>query len=502
VRHLETHISHVLLTGQFAYKIKKAVDLGFLDFSTLAARHRFCQEELRLNRRLAAELYLDVVPVAGPADAPRVAGSAEPIEYAVKMREFAQEALLDAMLVRGALAPEHIDALAHRVASFHDSVERANAGSAHGTAQAVEAPVLQNFEQIRPMLASVEERSALERLAAWSRDAHARLAPLMRQRHDAGRVRECHGDLHLGNIALVEGVLQIFDCIEFDENLRWIDTANETAFCTMDLIARGRPDFAARFLNDYLEIGGDYEGLSLFRYYETYRSLVRAKVACIRAAQPDLDERGRRRELADCAEHLSLAESFTRLPRAALIVTHGLSGAGKTFYSQAVVERLGAVRLRSDVERKRLHGLAPAARSGAAPGGGIYAPEDTRQTYRALAALAAQVIEAGFPALVDATFLKRWQRDLLRQVASAHDALFAIVSVEASGDLLERRIAQRGRSDASEATAQVLALQVREHEALGEDERALAVRIAGGDDAAGAAVERLLARFPDLAPGS
>ena len=238
---IETHISYVLLTGQFAYKIKKAVELGFLDFRSLAARRLDCEEELRLNRRLAPKLYLDVVEIKGSVEAPALGGAGPVIEYAVKMREFSQEALASRMLARGELSAAHIDALAAKVAAFHQSACVAAIGGPLGTPENVLSTALQNFVQIRPLLDTHAEVADLDALAAWTQHQHAACAASMVQRRGEDFVRECHGDLHLGNIAFFEHELTIFDCIEFSEGMRWIDVMSEVAFTAMDLRDRGWP---------------------------------------------------------------------------------------------------------------------------------------------------------------------------------------------------------------------------------------------------------------------
>ncbi len=371
VRLVETHISFVLLTGQYAYKLKKPLALGFLDFSTLAARRFFCGEELRLNGRLAPRLYLDVVAITGEPDRPQLGGTGPVLDYAVRMVEFPQSALLDTMLARGALTPPLVDALAEAVARFHGAIERAPIDSPFGDPAQVHAPMRQNFEQLAPLLDDDAERAPLAALRDWSESECRRLAPAFAARRAGGFVRECHGDLHVGNIALVDGELQIFDGIEFNANLRWIDVASEIAFLTMDLGERGHPGLAARLLDTYLQATGDYEGLGVLRYYLVYRALVRAKVARLRAGQERADDPDRAAELAICRDYVGVATLLAAPRPVALLVTHGVSGAGKTFRSQQLLEALDAIRVRSDVERRRLFGNAGAAGEGAAGRGNL-----------------------------------------------------------------------------------------------------------------------------------
>jgi hypothetical protein len=477
VEHLETHISHVFLVGEYAYKIKKPLELGFLDFSTLERRREFCEEELRINRRLAPELYLAVVPIGGGADAPRVEGDGAPIEYAVKMRRFEQDGLLEHVLEHGALTPELIDALADQVACFHAEVQRAPAGGRFGAAASIAAPALQNFDQLAPLIDTAAELTTLEALRRWTTAQHETLSALFDARQRAGFVRECHGDLHLGNIVLMGGKLRIFDAIEFNPELRWLDVMSEVAFLAMDLAVRGREDFGWRFVNRYLEHTGDYEGVRLVRYYLVYRALVRAKVAAMRAAQPDAGER-ERQSLADkCRHHLALAQRFALGAQPVLVIHHGLSGSGKTACSQAVLETLGAIRIRSDVERKRQHGLAATEPAAAAVGEGIYRRTATLATYARLAGLARACLAGGYPTLIDAAFLERGQREAFRALARELGVPFRIAWFRAPVDVLRERVAQRARrgDDASDAGLAVLDHQLRSIEPLTAEEEALSV---------------------------
>jgi len=471
---LETHISYVLLTGEYAYKIKKQVAFGFLDFSTLAARRSFCEQELRLNRRLAPALYLDVVPITGSADAPRLGGEGTALEYAVKMREFPQSELAATLLARGELRPADIDALAIRVAGFHAAIDVADAAGAFGTPDGVLGLALRNVEEIAPLIAADSERRQLDRLREWTEGEHRRLGASFEQRRARGFVRECHGDLHLGNIARIDGELVIFDCIEFNEEMRWIDVMSEIAFTVMDLEDRGRADFAHRFLNAYLEHTGDYAGLAVLPFYLAYRALVRAKVALLRAAQAGA---GAGTARVEARAYLHLASKYAKPPRPALIVTYGLSGSGKTTLSEALLERIGAVRLRSDVERKRMHGLAPLERAGATIGGGLYSPAATDSTYERLRSLAREIVDAGRTAIVDAAFLRRSQREPFRALAAELGVPFVILVFEASEATLRQRVAVRDArgDDASDADLAVLGHQLAAREPLAAEERACAV---------------------------
>ena len=490
---VETHISWVLLTGQYAYKIKKPVDLGFLDFSTLDKRRHFCEEELRLNRRLAPQIYLEVVPVTGNADSPRLGGAGEAIEYAVKMRQFAQDMQLDRVLARGDLTSAHIDSLAEELARFHGSVLVAGPDVSFGEPAAVLAPMQENFEQIRPRV-DTGLHDMLARVEHWTQASYQQLVPVLAERKRAGFVRECHGDAHLANMALLGDEVLLFDCLEFNDNLRWIDVVSELAFAAMDLDDRGREDLAWRLINRYMEHTGDYAGLRLLRFYQVYRALVRAKVAAIRLGQSAIGKDERTQASETMRGYLALAERYTRAGKPGLLITHGLSGSGKTFVTQGLVESLGAVRIRSDVERKRLHGLAAEARSGSGIASGLYAESATRETYAHLEALARTVVQAGLTVIVDATFLKRAQRRLFAGLADMLGVPFVVLSMHATERALRERIASRHASgrDASEAGLDVLTHQLANLERLGPEERTLVIVVDTEIPLASGALEQAL----------
>jgi uncharacterized protein len=480
VQVIETHISYVLLAGQCAYKIKKAVNLGFLDFTTLAARHFYCEQELELNRRLAPSIYLQVVAITGTPDAPQLDGEEPAIEYAVKMREFPQAGLLTRVLDRGELTAKHIDALASTVAAFHLASAKASSDSRFGSPAGIRDLAVENFDEIEPLLETAADRRVVAALRQWTEREHAVRAAAFADRRRRGFVRECHGDLHLGNIALVDGRVTIFDCIEFNEDMRWSDVMADVAFLVMDLEDRGRSDFAFRFLNLYLELTGDYDGVQVLRFYVVYRAMVRAKVACMRVRQTQ-DRDAHEAKASEYREYLRLATRCSEATATGVVITHGPSGSGKTTRSQALVELGGAIRVRTDVERKRRHGLTPLDVSGSALGAGLYSRAETEQTYAHLARLTRTIAEAGYPVVVDGTFLLRRQRDWFRALAADLGVPFVILDFVAAVDSMRARIQQRlqTRRDASEADIEVLEHQLRTAEALAPDERRLTVTIDG-----------------------
>lgn len=463
-RLIETHISWVLVAGVDAYKLKKPLDLGFLDFSTLERRRFCCEEEVRLNRRLAPQTYLGVVPVVGDPSAPHLGGEGPVLDWAVHMRAFPPEATLDRAQ---SLSAGQIDAIADTVARFHAEIEAAPADSPYGTPERVMHPVRENFYQICEQRPPPEALALLETIERWSEAEFARLEGHFLARKREGWVRECHGDLHLGNIAWVDGRPLIFDCIEFNPALRYIDVVSEVAFLTMDLTSRGHVDLAWRFLNRWLEHTGDYAGLDALVFYQVYRAMVRAKVDFIHAGQGDASA-------ANAAmAYLEFAERLTRPRRPALLLMHGVTGCGKTTLSQQILQTLGAVRLRSDVERKRLFGLGPLEDSSRIPGG-IYNEEASRRTFERIEALGRGLLGAGFRVIADATFLRRQHREPLIRAAQALGVPWFILSLKTDAAALRERVARRAqaRTDASEATLDVLEKQLQELEHFAADEAA------------------------------
>ena len=470
-RLIETHISFVLLTGVFAYKIKKAVDLGFVDYTSLEKRRFFCEEELRLNRRLATGLYLEALPLYGSPEAPGFEEGGEPIEWAVKMHEFDQDRLFDRLISANGLSAQQLGSLAERLAAFHEQADRADPVSSYGSSETVWAAVQGALESL-PRSDRIEELEG-KYLADFNR-----LEEQFSKRKAEGFVRECHGDLHLGNLVLQEDGPTGFDGIEFNPELRWIDIMSDLAFLSMDLTAHGRPDLAFHLLNRWLEETGDYEGLALLRFYETYRALVRAKVARLLGNDSRMEA------------YLDQAEAGLSEMKPALIITHGLSGSGKTTLARRVSESLKAICLRSDVERKRLHGLAPLARSRSGLETGLYTEAEAQKTYGRLSGLAERALDDGYPVIVDAACLKLWQRDLFKKLARKRSIPFLILDCRASLSALRKRIGER-QDDASEATQAVLELQTRTVEPLNPEEKALSMEA----DTSREAIEAILPRI-------
>ncbi|UZE95865.1 bifunctional aminoglycoside phosphotransferase/ATP-binding protein [Alkalimarinus alittae] len=499
-RILETHISWVILTGSYAYKIKKPVNFGFLDFSSLEKRQYFCNEELRLNRRLAPDLYIDVIPIFGSITQPIVAvdhskksdntaqdlNTSQPIEYAVRMVQFDQNGLLDVLEEAQKLTPEHIAILAKRLAAFHQNVNTHIPNSDFGTAASVFAPAVENFEQIKATLTEPPLITELLPLQEWTATTFQNLKPLISQRRALGFIRECHGDLHLGNITLFNHHVVIFDCIEFNASLSWIDTINDLAFLVMDLEKRGQWAYANQLTNHYLELTGDYQGAALLTFYKAYRAMVRAKVAIL-SLQADNDEKSTQVNhslMRHYRQYIALASSYDTAPRCYILLMHGYSGSGKSYVSNHLVEQLGAIRVRTDVERKRLFNYSATENTQSPIDGGIYTHEATQKTYLHIASLASTLLGSGHAVIIDAAHLKQWQRHLLVSVAESQAVPHMIVTCCADHKVLKDRITKRAqrpsnsqKKDASEAKIDTLEKQLLSADPLSKDELKYTVNV-------------------------
>ncbi len=475
LRVVETHISWVILTGLFAYKIKKAVDLGFLDFSTLAKRKRFCEAELRLNRRWAPDLYLGLVPVTGPAERPRIGGDGPVLEYALKLRQFPQDAQLDRQLDSGRLSQSDMGELAETIATLHDSAPRVEFPGGDRALALVRVPMLENFDVVE----AATGLAVVARIRAWTESSVEELADQLAGRHREGFVRDCHGDLHLANLVRLSAGIVPFDGIEFSRELREIDVINDIAFLAMDLFSRARQDLGAAFVNRYLECSGDYAGMSTFGLYFVYRCLTRAKVAAIRSAERDA-ARDRDEDLDTLKHYLAVAIRWVDRPRPVLVAMLGFSGSGKTWLSERLLARLPAIRLRTDIERRRLAGAGQVDPGGSLPGSGRYSRQARAAVYRQVFERAGTLLRAGFNVIIDAAFLEREARDGVASLAAEQGVDYLFVETVATEAVLEERLKRRQaqEKDASEADVSVLHYQMTHSDPLDEDERRRAITVA------------------------
>lgn len=476
-RMCETNLSWVILTGPFAYKVKKAVQLDFVDASTLAKRRHLCEEELRLNRRLAAALYLDVISITREDGHLRVDGDGHVVEYAVRMRQFDSSEELCALLERGEVSQRELADLGERLAAFHANAPTAACSGNFTHTEDLHDAVLGNLATLLSHLGPGVDVPELGFLIDWTHDYLHQSLPQLRMREQCGAIRECHGDLHARNIVRWCGQLVPFDCLEFAPKLRWIDVMNDVAFLQMDLTAHGRKDLAFAFLNAYLERTGDYAGVRHLSFYSVYRALVRAMVDSLGAES----DAARRREFQNRLRmRVKAAAQYVNRSAPTLFIMHGLSGSGKSWLSERLASRLGAVRMRSDVERRRLNGsLSVPSLHDRAYEEGPYAPEMSRRTYARLLESAESCLKGGMDTIVDAAFLTSENRRSFRDLAEREGVPFIILSCEADPVVLAQRVQERAdsRIGPSDAGPEVLKRQLQDQQRLCPQEQPDVIQI-------------------------
>lgn len=464
VRLVETHISWVFLTGQHVYKVKKPVNLGFLDFSTLERRRHFCHEEVRLNRRFAPSLYEAAVPITGSPEDARIDGSGETTEWAVRLAQFDEARRLDRVLDAGELSRDDCDELACEIANVQRGLGVASLDTPWGTRETVAKTIGMNFDQLR--VHRSDQRDRIDALEQWVERELAARHDALTNRRASGRVRECHGDLHLANLVRHEGRFVAFDSIEFSDVLRWIDVASDVAFLAMDLRSRGRDDLAAILTSSWVEAAGDHAAAAVLPLYLVYRALVRAVIASIRASQPGADVAAAE---AEGDRYLALAETLAAPRQARLYATCGVSGCGKTTLARELVAATGAIHLRSDVERKRVFGMQPTDRpTSPEHRDRLYSTAATQQTYERLAILAQQILASGTSVVIDAACTRRWQREQLAQAAAEAAAPLTWLAPQVPEPILLERVAARlttGR-DASDASPEIVRRQLATFEPI------------------------------------
>lgn len=469
---IETHISWVFLTGTFAYKVKRPIRFPFVDFSSARQREHFCREELRLNRRFAPQLYLEVCPIYMTEGRASLIGAGEPVEHAVMMRQFSREQELDSLLAAGRIETGELTAFGTALADIHARLPATDSPGPWGDPQSVCQGIWRNFAECAQASATFAARPSIEDLrSALARNVAPAIA-WMAERLEARRVRECHGDLHAQNIVRLESGLTAFDCLEFEPAFRWIDVADEVAFLTMDLESRGYVPHSQAFLDAYLSRSGDYQLCRVLRVYLAHRALVRAKVQTLNEpALRDPQEYARARERH--AQYVAYAAATLQEEfRGALLLMTGLSGSGKTWLARRLAPRLGAVHLRSDTERKRLAGLADSARTQSGLGAGLYSSEMSNKVYEHLAQSAEHVLAGHRSVIVDATCSRRAQRLLFADVAKRMGVPAYLIHCHASPNVLAARVRERHEKeqDASEADVAVVDWQRQRWEPLAADE--------------------------------
>ncbi len=463
---IQTHISYVLLTGDYVYKLKKPVNFGFLDFSTPDKRQHFCHEELRLNQRGAPELYLEVLPIAQAEKQYQLGGAGQPVEYALKIRQFPQEALFISMFEQGHLGEANLEELGRVLAQYHAKAETSARIRSFGEVPQVRAALDENYEQTEKYIGSQQTQPQFDETKQYTDDFFAQRPGLFTSRVQNNWIRECHGDLHLGNICCWQDKILLFDCIEFNEQFRFVDVMFDVAFIVMDLEARQRKDLGNAFLNTYVEQTGDWEGLQVLPLYLSRQAYVRAKVNSFLLNDPAVPDAKKQEARATAAHYYHLAWQYTKPRQGQLILMSGLSGSGKSTIARQLARKLTAIYIRSDAVRKHLGGIPLTERGGT----NLYTDEMSQQTYGRLLELGIVLATQGFPVILDAKYDRQQLRLEAIAKAQSHHLPLQIIQCTAPLEVLRDRLSSRS-GDIADATADLLEAQQAASEPFTETEQ-------------------------------
>ncbi len=475
---VQTHISWIFLAGEFVYKIKKPVDFGFLNFSTLDRRRFYCHEEIRLNRRLCPDVYLRVMPLRESAAGAAFHGDGAVIDYAVKMVRLPAERMADRLVSKGELTSADVTRIATTVAEFHDQAERSKEIAEYGKLDSIEGNWEENFRQVEEFAEDTIASRDLQLIRRWVEAFMAENAALFSARATGGFIRECDGDLHLENICLTDRV-SVFDCIEFNNRFRYIDTVADISFLLMDLEFHGRRDLSRKFLEEYCAVSGDSGALSLVGFYSVYRAFVRGKVESFKLKDHDISAEEKRVARAKANRYFRLARGYILREKLlpSLIIVSGLTGSGKSTIAEALSIELGLNVLSSDRLRKELAGVPLQQHDLDDYGKGIYSKSSTETTYREMITRADACLASGEGVIVDATCRRRMDRENLRRVAERYSAQFFIIELESHEEVIRQRLAERLHqgSSISDGRWEVYLRQREEFEPVLENEKELFV---------------------------
>lgn len=438
---VQTQMSFILLTDEYVYKVKKPVNLGFLDYTTLDKRRFFCQREVELNQRLCPEVYLGVVPITKDERKILIQGKGEAIEYAVKMRRLPKEAMMDVLLVNNKVTPRMVAKVAQKLAEFHQRAETNAKINAFGKIDAIGQNTDENFSQTEKYIGNTISLDKYQRIKAYTDNFIKKNTTLFHQRIADGRIRDCHGDLHAAHVCFTDGIC-IYDCIEFNDRFRYSDVAAEVAFLAMDLDHYGRADLSRSFVNAYIDKSKDRELVKLLNFYKCYRAYVRGKVEGFKLGDPYIAPAEKKQILNVASSYFDLANSYIR-SKPTLFITTGLVGTGKTFLAQALAKRLGLVVISSDVTRKKLAGIPITEHRFEEFDTGIYLAEFSKKTYDRMFSEAKDILTEGGSVILDASFIKVEERLKAKELAKETNADFLIIECTLDEASIKKRLAQR-----------------------------------------------------------
>jgi uncharacterized protein len=475
---IQTHASYIFIVPPFVYKVKKPVNFGFLDFSTLEKRHFFCNRELELNRRLSPKVYLEVVPICSGSNKLSFGGKGAPIEYALKMRQLSKARFLDELVDRRQVTTKVLERVAAVLTRFYETHPPTAEIKQWGRIQMLKISTNENFSQTEQFIGSTLSRVAFDTIRRYTSAFYSNHRALFDSRIRDQRIRDCHGDLHLNHIHLGPRVIEIFDCIEFNDRLRYIDIANDLAFLAMDLDFHGRPELASFFIRKMAQKLRDPGLLKLLNFYKCYRAYVRGKVESFNGAAPETPEPQRRASRQKAQRYFRLALHYAASGTVpGVLVVMGRIGSGKSTLAEALAGELGWKILSSDRTRKELAGLPVNQRTSAALREKLYRPHMTLRVYRELGRNVLRALQEGRSILVDATFSRRVQRDVFRKLIAGKHAEPGFIEAAAPENKLKERLRMRGRRAVSDARLEDFDRINRSYEPPSEIERSRGGRI-------------------------
>jgi hypothetical protein len=450
VQLLQTHISYVALTGVYAYKVKKPVNFGFLDFSTLDKRKYFCDEELRLNRRLSPDIYLDVIPITQTDTTLELDGRGPVVEYTLKMKEFPQEQIMTNMLKQGTITEDTIDQLCIRLIQFYTAQQPSEEITKFGEVKSVKQNIDENFEQTKPMIDITVPKDTFRYIKDATAQFFERKKDIFERRMKDGRILDCHGDLHSGNIVVSDHTIQIFDCIEFNERFRYIDVASDIGFLAMDLDCLNYPYLSSYLIQEYVQKSGDTGIFEVLNFYKSYRAYVRGKVQGFQLNDPHISPSTKKEIVDHARKYFDLSQYYAALfswelnqTKPALIVVSGLTGTGKSTVAQKLAVDYSAQQINTDAVRKQHAGIEKFERHHDQFNTGLYSPDKIDETYKQVVQLGASYLKKKKNVVLDATFQKKKYRDMVRSIATKHHAVLVMIHCACPDTVVKQRLEQR-----------------------------------------------------------
>jgi len=469
VKLMQTQMSFIFIADDYVYKLKKPVNLGYLDYSTLEQRRFFCEQEVSLNRRLSPEVYLGALPVYKTAKGYSLKGRGEVVDYAVKMLYLPQNRMLNVLLDRNKVTVDMLEKLAKKMAEFHNEADSDSKISEFGKLESIRFNTDENFSQTEKYIGPIITRGQFDRIKEYTENMLKDKQSLFNSRVKNNRIKDCHGDLHAAHICFSKGI-SIYDCIEFNDRFRYCDTASEIAFLAMDLDHYGRADLSRIFINAYAKYSGDLQIKELLKFYKCYRAYVRGKVGCFKSEDPFIGEEERKQNLDATKSYFELADMSAR-PRPTMFITVGLTGSGKSTMAYALAKRLGITVISSDVIRKQMANIPLTEKHHDEMNTGIYSPEFFDKTYKKMNSDAEDILRQGDSVILDATFIKEEYRQNARKLAEKTGAGFQILECRLDDENTRLRLEKRMQNNSiSDGRWEIYIAQKEKYEPVKDSE--------------------------------